>query len=320
MRSCRALWAVRFLSSVGNGGIGLLRELRGRVDADVTVAGTLAAPHPSGTLRFDYGTVALGGQSMRYRDLHVAISAANDRIQLDQLAVKLGNGSFNASGSAQLDGFDVPLGVDVSGQAIHFPIRVGSFAAFIDGKTELHGSRKDGVLAVAATVSDGLAQLPRMMSDKKPQSLTRNPDIQFTDAAAVRERAAEAAEAAEDAPTKASIKAHIPGPFRIRSSEIGADLEGDLDVEVLGEVMRISGAVDSTWGRLDLLGRRYELESARVRDVRRRVLAGARVGMDGVRSGRLHDLYVRRSIRDHRSAAFARRQADSGRWTAVAPG
>ena len=251
--------------SVGNGGIGLLRELRGRIDADVTVAGTLAAPHPSGTLRLDYGTVALSGQSMRYRDLHVAISAANDRIQLDQLAVKLGNGSFNASGSAQLDGFDVPLGVDVSGQAVHFPIRVGSFAAFIDGKTELHGSRKDGVLAVVATVSDGLAQLPRLMNGKKPQSLTRNPDIRFTDAAAVRERAEVAVEAAADAPIKASIKAHIPGPFRIRSSEIGADLEGELDVEVLGEVMRISGAVDSTWGRLDLLGRRYELESAHVR-------------------------------------------------------
>ena len=178
--------------------------------------------------------------------------------------VKVGNGSLTAKGSAQLDGFDTPFGVDGSAQALHFPLRVGSLAAFVDGKAELHGARKDGVLAVSATLHDGLAQLPKLVGGKRTQSLTPTPEVLFTDPEALALRADEAAELAEDAPVRASIKAHIPGPFRMRSSELGTDLDGDLDVELLGEVLRISGTVDSSWGRIDLLGRRYEIEHVHV--------------------------------------------------------
>lgn len=250
--------------SLSKGGIAGVRELRGKVDGDVTVTGPLARPQLAGSLNVEDGAFALASQPLLYHHLSLALAAANDRIELKRLAVKVGNGGLVASGSARLDGFATPLGLDMSAQATHFPFRLGSFAAFVDGQTQLHGERKDGVLMVTATVNKGLAQLPRLVDGKKPQSLSPMPDLVFTDPAELRRRAVEAAELAEDAPVKASIKAHIPGPFRVRSSELGTDLQGDLDVEVLGEVVRITGTVESTWGRIDLLGRRYEIERVRV--------------------------------------------------------
>ena len=254
----------RLSLSLGNGGLGFLRELRGKINADLTLSGPLRHPHAVGSLNVEDGAIALTSHPLVYHDLRLELAASNDRVELKRLAVKVGNGSLTASGSARLDGFATPLGVDVSAQASHFPVRLGSFAAFVDGHAGLHGERKDGVLAVVATVDRGLAQLPKLIAGKKLQSLSPLPDVIFTDQAARRRRAAVAVEQADDAPVKASLKAHIPGPFRVRSSELGTDLNGDLDVEILGEVLRITGTVDSTWGRIELLGRSYEIEHVHV--------------------------------------------------------
>jgi autotransporter translocation and assembly factor TamB len=250
--------------ALGKGGLGPVRELRGKVNADMTVSGTLAHPHAAGSLNLVDGAFALSAQPLLYRQMALSLTAANDRVVLQRLAVKINNGALVATGSATLDGFDTPLGVDLSARATHFPLRLGSFAAFVDGHATLHGARQDGVLVVTARLDDGLAQLPRLVDGKRPQSLSPMPDLVYTDRAEVRHRAAVAAELAEDAPVRASLNAHIPGPFRVRSSELGTDLQGDLDVEILGEVMRISGSVHSTWGRIDLLGRRYEIERVAV--------------------------------------------------------
>jgi autotransporter translocation and assembly factor TamB len=257
------LQIARLSLSLGKEGLGPLRELRGNVAADVKLSGTLAEPLASGSLTVDGGVLALRAQPLVYRDLLLALTANGDRLALERLSVKVGNGSLDANGSAQLDGSTAPLGVDVTAKAARFPVRLGSIAAFVDGQVTLHGRRDRGVLALVATVSDGLAQLPRIVDGKRAQSLAPMPDVVFSDRAE-RRRVEEARRPTMGVPIHATLAAHIPGPFRLRSSELGTDLEGDLDVAVVGQDVRVTGAIASSWGRIDLLGRRYEIERVRV--------------------------------------------------------
>ncbi len=263
-RVAARLQVARLSLSLGKDGLGPLRELRGVVAADVTVSGTLAQPRASGSLTIDGGALALRAQPLVYRDLTLALTATGDRLELRRLAVKVGNGSLDARGGARLDGLTAPLGVDVTATAARLPVRLGSIAAFVDGRVTLHGRRDHGVLALTATVNDGLAQLPRIVDGKRTQSLAPMPDVVFSDRAE-RRRVEAARRPRTGPPLRASLAAHIPGPFRLRSSELGTDLEGDLDVAVVGQDVRVSGAIASSWGRIDLLGRRYEIERVRLR-------------------------------------------------------
>jgi translocation and assembly module TamB len=62
----------------------------------------------------------------------------------------------------------------------------------------------------------------------------------------------------------AEVIAHIPGPFKVRARDLEADLRGQLDVLITDGKPRLSGFAETTWGRIDLFGHRYEVEHARV--------------------------------------------------------
>jgi hypothetical protein len=62
----------------------------------------------------------------------------------------------------------------------------------------------------------------------------------------------------------AKVIAHVPGPFQIRSREIEADVRGQFDVIVSDGKPRLYGYGEATWGRVELFGRHYQLERARI--------------------------------------------------------
>jgi translocation and assembly module TamB len=50
----------------------------------------------------------------------------------------------------------------------------------------------------------------------------------------------------------------------VRSKELSTDLSGQIEVAIVGPVMRLTGQVHTDGGWLELLGRRYNIEKARV--------------------------------------------------------
>jgi translocation and assembly module TamB len=119
-------------------------------------------------------------------------------------------------------------------------------------------------MAGRLTVRDGTARLPSIAGGRKLQSVGPLKDVVFVDAAAARQAAAKRAAARGGGGLHAQLTARLPGPFHVRSKEVNADLKGDLTVEIVGPVTRISGAIESLGGWADLLGRRYQLERARL--------------------------------------------------------
>ncbi|HZS38955.1 MAG TPA: translocation/assembly module TamB domain-containing protein, partial [Polyangia bacterium] len=213
--------------------LGSLRKLDSKLDAEVTVAGTRAHPRVDGYARVDGGQVGVVSQSRIYQQIQLDVGIAGGDVQLKKFAVAVGTGWIRASGTARLDGFQ-PAQVDLSAEADRFPIATGAVGAWLDARVDVHGARQDGVLRGEATIKTATAHLPKLATGKKLQSTGPLADVVFTDEQALRERAARAR--AAQAGAQAELKAHIPGPFKVRSPELMTDLKGDLDVELVGTV------------------------------------------------------------------------------------
>ena len=145
----------------------------------------------------------------------------------------------------------------------HFPIASGSVLTWIDATLEVKGERHGRMVAGVVTVKDGTAHLPKL-GGRKLQPTGPLADVVFVDAAARRARAARRRALAGQEPVRAHITAHIPGPFKVRSEELRTDLHGNLEIDLIGALARITGQIESSWGTVDLLGRPYKLERARI--------------------------------------------------------
>ena len=248
---------------IGNGGLGGLRTLRGKVEASLRVSGLRKQPSIAGDLRVDDGSLAISSDPRLYKDLTMHLNIKDGLVTLEKLAVKVGSGSALASGTARLGGV-TPLAVDATAELQKFPFMQGNMGAWVDAKINLKGQREGQSLKGTLTVQQGTANLPKIAGGRSLQSTGPLADVVFTDAVAERQRSAQKKAARTDAPVTAVIAAHIPGPFRVRSKELMTDLKGDFDIELAGSTPRLYGSVQTDWGHVELLGRRYEIERVRV--------------------------------------------------------
>jgi translocation and assembly module TamB len=243
--------------------LGALRRLEGQLDADLKVSGTRAEPVIAGRLRIDQGALAIANDPRLYQDLTVELTARTGAIELKKAHVKLGSGTLDAHGSVALAGLR-PTRLEVIADANRFPFQQGNVGAWVDVHAELHGTEQDGKLTGELTLSKGTAHLPRLAGTRQLQSTGPLQDVVFVDAAAVRARQKEEKAKRGEATTTAEVIAHIPGPFHLRSPELWTDLSGMLELELVGGLPRITGHVETNGGRIELLGRRYQIERARV--------------------------------------------------------
>ncbi|HEY1587011.1 MAG TPA: translocation/assembly module TamB domain-containing protein, partial [Polyangia bacterium] len=162
---------------------------------------------------------------------------------------------------AKLAGLE-PQSVDLTAEAHKFPIPTGTFGAWLDAKVTLHGQQTPDGMSGTVVVEKGTANLPKLAGGKKLQSTGPLEDVKFVDASA--KRAEAKLKAAEKEPATTELVAKIPGPFHVRSKELSTDLSGQLQVAIVGPVVRLTGQVHTQGGWLELLGRRYNIEKARV--------------------------------------------------------
>jgi autotransporter translocation and assembly factor TamB len=234
-----------------------IRGVRGQLDADVTVRGSLARPAPTARVNLSGLHVTLP-DARTYTDGKVELTVDQGRATLTRLELRSGKGRLEASGSAQLAGL-LPQGFRVDAKTDAFVVSAGTLTATLDADIGLEGERVDGALHGRMEVRRATMHIPKIVSPRQLQSLDPMEDVRFRDRLAREEAAQAAADKRE-----ATIAVHLPGPFYVRSREVNADLKGDLDVSALGSEVTLTGQLDAQSGWLELLGRRYELDRARV--------------------------------------------------------
>ena len=256
-----ALRASGFYLDVQNENLTNPRLVKGTLNAQLDVEGPRDNPTVHGFLRLDDGKLALASDARVYEGIKIDVAVQGGTAVLKDLEAKIQDGSVHATGFAQLAGLQ-PKTVDLKAEAHRFPIPTGSFGAWLDATVHLHGERTPEGMAGTVVVEKGTANLPKIGGRKKLQPTGPLEDVKFVDARA-RRAEARRKEAEKEAATTELI-AKIPGPFHVRSKELSTDLSGTLTIAIVGPVMRLTGQVHTDGGWLELLGRRYRIEKARV--------------------------------------------------------
>jgi len=255
------LRASGFFIDVENVNLTNPRLFKGSLNAKLDVSGTRGAPNLQGFLKLDEGKLALAADARVYEDIRIDVAFDHGVVTLKNAQAKVQDGSVHATGQAKVAGLK-PQSVDVRAEAHHFPIPTGTFGAWLDANVTVHGEQTPDGLSGTITVEKGTANLPKLAGGKKLQSTGPLEDVKFVDPRARRDEAKR--KEAEKEPATAELVAKIPGPFHVRSKEMSTDLAGNLQIAIVGPVTRLSGQVHTQGGWLELLGRRYNIEKARV--------------------------------------------------------
>ena len=238
-----------------------VRRLEGTLDADLRVDGLRAHPTLAGSLRLDRGAFAAGSDPRLFRDLGLELAAHGHTIELRRLKVSVGTGTLTAHGSVELDGLHLTA-VALDAEADRFPFMATNAQAWVNAGVELRGRRVNDKLEGTLTLSKGHARLPALESQRQLGPTGALEDVEYVDVPA--QPAAESAVAGPaKVPPKVELLAHIPGPFRVDSPELHAELRGELEVRATDGEIGIYGHVETTAGEVELLGRSYEIELAR---------------------------------------------------------
>jgi translocation and assembly module TamB len=256
-----ALRASGFYLDIENAGLTNPRLLKGTLNAQLDVHGPRANPTIQGFVKLDQGQLALAADARVYQDVSIDVAIHDGNVTLRNAQAQIADGKIKASGSARLAGLR-PESVDLRAEASKFPLPTGQFGAWLDANVTLHGEQTPEGMSGTLVVEKGTANLPKLAGGKKLQPTGPLEDVKFVDAKARRDEARRK-EAEKQAPTT-ELLARIPGPFHVRSKELSTDLAGNVQVAIAGPVMRLTGHVHTNGGWLELLGRRYNIEKARV--------------------------------------------------------
>jgi autotransporter translocation and assembly factor TamB len=238
--------------------VGRVRRLEGALAADLNLGGSRAHPTLAGFLTLDKGAFGAGSDPRLFHDVAVELVADGGAVELRRLTLAVGRGHLRAHSRATLDGLRVTQ-IDLTAEADRFPFLATSADAWLDAKIELHGGMAGDRFKGAVTVSPAKARLPTSEA-RKLQPTGPIEDVVYVDAPEPPQRAPKER---GELPVAMDVIAHIPGPFKIESEEMSAELTGELELRTDEGKLGVYGHAETTTGRFTLLGRQYEIERVR---------------------------------------------------------
>jgi len=260
-----------------------VRSVGGQLSAAITVHGTPRAPHAAGQMEWTHGALTLTGLGA-YRDLHLKAHGDENGLTIDELRLASGDGDGRLTARATRTGATGAFAVEASASLHRFPIYgQGQALATVSVDGHATGTVSARHVQAVAKVSEAHVEL-NDVKQKKLQSLQRPGDIVLVDGS----RAADLAEAKRlaalngvllsgEAVDRTPVPATPAAPFGLRltvdaprnlwvhgkdaSLELG--LGTDFRVEAAGKPA-IYGQVQVRRGRIDVFGRRFDLQAGSV--------------------------------------------------------
>lgn len=240
-----------------------LLRIEGIVDARVDVRGSVAVPDVQGQFEWKEGALALAG-SGEYRDLHLLVRGTHERIVLEELTAKAGDGNARLSGEAVREG-EQQLRLAMKAQLKEFPLTVeDQLAATLSLDGDAKGTASLSEIDVDLTLDEARLELPPS-ARKELQKLDPPQDVVFLRHGKPLDENGRGVggSGSAGAPDTREIRVRVNGP---RNLWVEGD---DLNVEIgLSEDFRLNmreepevfGDVKVIRGRLDVFGRRFDLE------------------------------------------------------------
>jgi autotransporter translocation and assembly factor TamB len=259
-----------------------LREIAGTLEATLDASGRRAppggegggaAPDLRGTVKVTGGRFGITGQPT-YEGVELDATVKPGKIELDRLVLHAGGGELTGKGHAVLDGLR-PVSATFTADAHHFRVAAGGGPGMnVDGQIAVEAALRESILTGAVRVPQASVWLPELNvtgGGRTLQPTADRPDVRFVDRAA---RAADAARAQKAAETHGPRLAGLDVDAQadnvvVRSKELDMQLESQLHVGTATEGPArgrptLSGTVQARSGRISLLGRRFDVDYAKV--------------------------------------------------------
>lgn len=290
------LRARRFDMGFLSGAHEMVRTLGGVLEADATVAGTVGAPTLKGTVNWNQGRLGLMGFG-EYRDIQVNLAVTEERIRLEKLFARGGSGTLSLTADARL----ARGGYELTGEGTldKFPIiSEDQLLAVVSLKSTLEGHLTATAINLRRIdIPEAHIELPEVRR-KDLQPLERPDDIVLVrNGVPVDKRRRKRDKAAATATAGATPTAPSPGTggtgsagavappeeeeepeevlrtyevhvfaprnLWVRGSDVNVELGLPLDdfyVTYTNEA-RVFGTIRVMRGRVDALGRRFDIQN-----------------------------------------------------------
>lgn len=225
-------------------------EVEGFVDGFAQADGPLSAPDIAGQLEVYRGHVELKSFGQRLDDIQGILLLEGDRITLQGVSARDGDGTLRIAGSSRLEGL-FPSSVRLRLRANEFPVREeGSVMAALTGDAQLTGDLSSDGFEGRLDAGSILVELPDDPG-RDPISLDAHPEIQVA--------GTERGEPADDAYVMHLVVDASNG-FQMRGPDFSARLEAELDVVYADPELRVDGGVQLTEGHFEVFGKRFAVE------------------------------------------------------------
>jgi translocation and assembly module TamB len=247
------------LRSTGNVDLGLLdpllaaegRSVRGEVTLDLAVAGTMASPRASGSVRLADGSVQDFTQGLHITAINGTIAANGDTLQLRQFTGKAGGGTIAISGTV---GVVAPMPIDLTIAARNArPLASDLLSATMDANLTVKGEIA-GDLAVGGRVHVARADI--RIPDKFPQSVAvldvRRPGQKPPPPPP------------PSAPIALNLTIDAPEQVFVRGHGLDAEMGGQLRLGGTAAAPQIAGGFDLRHGNFSLAGQTLNFTKGRV--------------------------------------------------------
>jgi translocation and assembly module TamB len=261
---------------------GAVEKLGGLLYADASVGGTIGSPRVKGTLEWKDGLLFTHGNG-DFTDIHLLASGDNHRMQLEELTAKSGSGKAKLSALVEGTGSET-LKIHAQADLDKLPVMSqGQVAATLSIRSTADGDASPAHVTIKKLdIPEAHVQLPDVQR-KDVQKLDDPPDVVLTlDGKPVRGTKAKspAAVAATAEPgaggsggddagspasgragTQVTVFVHAPRNLWIQGNDINTEIgfSDGFRVEYATEP-RLFGDVKVIRGRLDVFGRRFDLQ------------------------------------------------------------
>lgn len=230
----------------------IARNLRGSLNADISITGTVGNPDPTGNIRLDGGRIQIVENNINITSIAADIDFNQDEVNINRISAE-SSGSFTLSGKILLDDF-IPDEFDINTRMRNFRVfNTRDLDAYITMNTTIVGTLDEPRLSGEVIVERGHIYLDNFGERRVEQVTLEEEDDtlgtffeDFFDALAI------------------ELNLIVSRRYFIRNRsnpELDLELEGNLDVvKSAGNELELFGDITTVRGTANTLGRRFELD------------------------------------------------------------
>jgi translocation and assembly module TamB len=237
-----------------------IRSAAGALTASARARGTAGAPKLEGRLEWTHGALKLAGLGA-YENIHLGAHADSGAVTLDELVIHSSGGSARLAGAVAL----------VGARALHLSADLERFPVYAQGRSlgrlsvrvSADGALGERALEARAKIPEAHVELTELQT-RKVQSLARPKDVVLLENGRPVEKTPPARAAAPSTqPFVTRLVLDAPRNLWVRGKDANLELGLSPGFRVeLGAETKVYGEVFVRRGRVDVVGRRFDLQAS----------------------------------------------------------